>query len=174
METSQEWWNSIKNNPIKLISWLKDQYHGEATASQRIIDFSNKYSSTEKIRKLLNIIAVQEEKHAGWVGELLSNRGVEPTLLVKDERYWNETLNQIDSFETGAAVAAHAEMMRLERIKVIASDEESPEDIRNVFKKILPEEMFHASAFKQLTTDEAFDKTNQAHVKGLEALGLVI
>jgi rubrerythrin len=174
MKTSSEWWNSIKNDPEKIVSWLKTQYHGEATASVRVREFRDKFATSDKQKRLLSIIADQEEKHANWVAELLKNRGVEPALLAKDERYWNETLGQIDSFESGAAVAAHAEQMRLERIKAIAFDQTSPRDIRKVFNDILIDEMMHASVFRQLTTDEAFDKTNEAHVKGLEALGLVI
>ena len=49
--------------------------------------------------------------------KLLRARGAKPVVLDKDERYWRETLDGIDSFESGAAVAAHAEEMRLARIE---------------------------------------------------------
>ena len=91
-------------------------------------------------------IAAQERTHASWVGQLLQARGVTPQLLDKDDRYWRETLTGIDSLESGAAVAAHAEDMRLARIEVIASDSDPhvPDDIRSVFARILPQERFHA------------------------------
>lgn len=60
----------------------------------------------------VTIIAEQEETHATWVGELLAARGQASQLLHKKERYWDKTITQVKSFDTGAAVAAHAEGTR--------------------------------------------------------------
>lgn len=174
MKTTAQWWTETKNNPELLMDWLKDQYHGEATAATRIRDFSNQFATTDLRKEILECIAIQEERHAGWVGDLLKARGCEPALLIKPERYWDQTLPEIDSFESGCAVAAHAEAMRLERIECICYDSDAPADIREVFMKIFPEEKFHARAFRNLTTYDAMQKTDEAHVKGLEAIGLVL
>ena len=74
--------------------------------------------------------------------------------------------------ETGAAVGAHAERMRLERIEAIAGDAEAPADIRQVFARILPQERFHERAFRSLAGDDALRRTASAHALGREALGL--
>ena len=79
----------------------------------------------------------------------------------------------IESLETGAAVAAHAERMRLERIRVIAKDNTSPADIRQVFAKILPDEEFHETAFKKMAGQEAMEKTAAAHARGADLIGLI-
>lgn len=177
MKTTEQWWNEVKADEALLIDWLKKQYHGEATAAGRIRELvklmdEDKHNAQQAFT--LGVIAKQEEIHAEWVGNLLRARGVKPELLEKDERYWSETLEHVDTFESGCAVAAHAEAMRLERIKTIASDLSGPDDIRETFRKILPDEEFHARAFRSLTTAEDLVKTNEAHVRGLEAIGLIL
>lgn len=173
MKTSKQWWQEVKNDDDKFNQWLLKQYRGEVTASQRIDAFREQYSDSEKSSKILQTIAVQERDHASWVLNLLQSRGLDiPSVTEAEERYWKETLPSIESFETGCAVGAHAEKMRLERIEVICNDDEAPEDIREVFKKILKDEIFHERAFKRLAGEEAMQKTEASHKRGLEVLGL--
>jgi len=116
----------------------------------------------------------QEEDHAAWVGDLLRARGEEPCVLKdKEERYWQETLPGITSWESGCAVAAHAEAMRLDRIRVIVADPETPVDVRAVFARILPQEEFHERAFRAFAGDAALAATLHGHEEGARALGLV-
>jgi rubrerythrin len=176
MRTSQEWWAETKADSSKLLRWLKNQYHGEATAAMRINQFLAAYAEqapnhkqVETIRK----IAGQEERHAAWISELLQSRGVEAAILEKRERYWDQTLGGIQSFVTGCAVAAHAERMRLDRIRAIVSDAAAPADIRAVFKKILRQEEFHERAFRAFAGHAAMEATREHHEAGARSLGLV-
>lgn len=73
-----------------------------------------------------------------------------------------------------SAVAAHAEEMRLERIKVIMEDNESPADVKKVFTQIYKDELFHAKGFKLIAGDEYYNKASENHAKGIEALGLIV
>jgi len=172
MHTTQEWWMKTKQD---LIPWLKNQYHGELGAVERLNSFLEKYGKQADQHEIniVEEIIRQEAEHAVWIGELLSARGEKPQILEKEERYWNEVLPEVDSFHKGCAVAAHAEKMRLERIKVISEDDSAPEDIREVFKKIYKQEKFHASAFLKMSGN-ALDSTAKAHAEGLEALGLIL
>ena len=172
--TSVQWWRQVKTNADALLDWLADQYHGEITAHERIRQFADQYAPEgSPHRHVLGIIAEQELAHANWVGELLTTRGLAPQKLVKPERYWERTLRQIDSLESGAAVAAHAEAMRLERITVIANDSEAPADIRAVFRRILPQEKFHARAFAKMAGDTALMSAARSHADGMAAIGLI-
>jgi len=104
----------------------------------------------------------------------LRARGEEPAVIAdKAERYWRATLPGIESWDTGCAVAAHAEAMRLERIRVIAADPDAPADVREVFARILPQEEFHERAFRTFSTDAALTATLHQHLAGAQALGLV-
>jgi rubrerythrin len=175
MKTSKEWWEEVKNSPEKLINWLKNQYHGEAIASSRIKEFILPHMEG-KYAFMVERIADDEERHASWVGQLLLTRGITPEILEKEERYWKEVMTE-DFKSDGnyaAAVAAHAEEMRLERIKVIMEDTEADTDIVNTFKNIYKDELFHAKGFRLIAGDEYYSKASENHAKGLEALGLIV
>lgn len=175
MRTSQEWWNKTKSSPESIINWLKNQYHGEAVASERIRQYILPHFEG-KYEFMVEKIASDEERHATWIGELLLSRGITPEILQKEERYWREVMTE-DFTSDGnyaAAVAAHAEEMRLERIKVIMDDADAPSDIVNTFKNIYTDEVFHAKGFRLIAGDEYYNKTSEKHAKGLEALGLIV
>ncbi len=171
--TSEQWWDVTRHDDGQLVDWLQKQYHGEVTAADRIRAFAEAYAEPgSHAARLLDIIAGQETDHANWVGDLLVIRGIEPVVLDKEERYWEETLPKIGDFATGAAVAAHAEHMRLERIRVIADHPETDTDIQRVFDRILPQEVFHERAFASLAGDEAMAATLAAHNQGRQTIGL--
>ena len=177
MQTSQEWWNSIKNDEQAIIDWLIKQYHGERTAAIRmenmLLDESIYLSPAQCI--VLDVISHQEAQHADWIGQLLNNRGVDAELLTDhEERYWNKTLSGKHSADELFAIAAHAEEMRLERIRVIVKDKDARHDIRQIFGLILCDEEFHARAFKHNTPSENYEAARANHEAGMMALGLVI
>lgn len=175
LRTSQQWWDEVKLDDDKMNRWLRNQYHGEKLASARIREFILPKMG-DKYKFLVERIADDEERHAAWVGNLLNTRDITPEVLQKEERYWNEVMTE-DFKEDGnyaAAVAAHAEEMRLERIKVIMSDADSPEDIKTVFANIYKDELFHAKGFKLIAGDEYYNKASENHARGLEALGLIV
>lgn len=173
MKTSKQWWDEVKQDDSKLAEWLIKQYVGEMTAANRIIRLADAYTASTKQAMLLAKVATDELNHALWVLELLNTRNIPvPRIEDAENRYWKSTLPGIEDLETGAAVGAHAEAMRLARIRVIAEDESAPADIRAVFQKILPDEEFHEKAFLSLTTDDALAKTRGNHELGLTALGL--
>ena len=172
--SSSAWWNAIKIDEARFTDWLMKQYHGEVTAAERIEAFAKRYVQQDsRAERVLLTIADQERTHAAWVGELLTARGITPEVLAKEERYWDKTLGGIESFETGAAVAAHAEHMRLERIRAIVADTSAPADVRSVFARILPQEEFHERAFSIMAGEKAMQKTLAQHQAGRMAIGLI-
>lgn len=174
--TSAEWWQETKNDPEKLLKWLKNQYHGEATAVVRLEQFIERFGheADEEARGLVEEIAKQEQQHAAWIAALLASRGGEAAILDKVERYWDRTLSGIVSWETGCAVAALAEDMRLDRIRAIAEDPDAAEDIRYAFTRILPQEIWHEKTFRELTTEAAMAAVRGGHEEGAASLGLVV
>ncbi|MFT3697213.1 MAG: ferritin-like domain-containing protein [Kofleriaceae bacterium] len=170
---STTWWAQTKRNPDALTRWLYDQYRGEVTASHRIEAMRDAFCEpSTRAHRVLSAIAKQERLHASWVGALLVARDLPVEVEAKPDRYWREVVPEVTDLETGAAVGAHAERMRLERIEAIAGDAEAPADIRAVFARILPQEQFHARAFASLATDESLARTANAHALGRLALGL--
>src|SRR5687768_13261912 len=132
--TTATWWAATKNDPQALNAWLEDQHRGEATAATRIEALRDAFTTQgTRPHRILTLIAAQERTHAGWVAELLAARGLPTTIATKRERYWPRALAPIHDLATGAAIGAHAERMRLERIEAIAADPDAPADIRAVF-----------------------------------------
>lgn len=171
--SSLAWWAEVKKSRAKLEDWLLDQYRGEATAAGRIEALRDTYAQPgTRAWRVLTTIASQERTHARWVGELLEARGLPTEVRPVEERYWKAPLAAIVDLETGCAVGAHAEKMRLNRIEVIAVDPDAPPDVRAVFGRILPQERFHERTFRSLATPEAMATTADAHALGRAALGL--
>lgn len=175
--TTAQWWDDVSTNDDLFIDWLKKQYHGERTAAMRIAHmcslipmFDGKY---EWRARILSAIVHDESKHAKWVGELLHTRNIKPEMLEKDERYWKEVLPTMGdkTFEYLCAIGHLAEVMRLERIKLLASDSRFT-DVAEVFSKILPEEEFHAALFGIMSTPEDIAEATKYHLNGMNALGL--
>lgn len=173
--TSRAWWGHVRRDPAALLRWLVRQYRGEVTAAARIELLRDTHARPgSRAARVLTRIASDERRHARWVGELLTTRGQPLDVCAEPDRYWEAPLAGIRDLETGCAVGAHAEAMRLERIEVICADETAPADIRAVFRRILPEERVHAAAFAQLASAEALEATRGAHELGRRALGLVV
>jgi rubrerythrin len=175
MKTSEQWWDEVKASPEKFNNWLKLQYHGEATAEKRIRSAIEKFSLTGFEARCIESVADDEKRHAVWVAKLLKDRGIEPEVLEREERYWNEVLPEVyekNTFTYFCAVGSLAETMRLERIMILASEPEYA-DIADVFKKIYSDEIFHARIFKELSTKEDIAHAEQFHNMGMNAIGLI-
>lgn len=171
--TSEEWWSVTKRNEAALHAWLYDQYRGEVTAAGRIEALRDAFTTpASRPHRVLTAVAGQERKHAEWVAELLRARGLDVHVEPVEERYWKRTVPEVVDLATGAAIGAHAERMRLERIVVIASDPDVDDDIRSAFRRILPEERFHERAFRGLASAAALESTAGAHELARRALGL--
>lgn len=175
MQTSVQWWNKTKNNPAKLNAWLLNQATCELNAEKKLTKLISMCDDIGglgvKERKIVNKIAGDEGNHATWLGELCLNRGIEPKVVKTSNRYWKKAY-KFKNLDEAFAVAAHAEIMRLERIKAICKDPKAPKDVQYVFKRILKDETFHAKAFTHLTSKESFVKMEKQHKAGAKALGL--
>lgn len=174
MKTVTNWVNGIVTDKAKLAHWLSRQFVGEMLAAQRVQKLSTKVSG--KLKPVIERIAKDEAVHAGWVKSLLVSRNLPiPEVTYDDDRYWKTVFKGVnESIPNVLALGAHAEKMRLHRIKAIVGDTRFDEDIRAVFSKILPDEEFHAKAFSAAAGKNALERTRENHELGLKVLGLEI
>ena len=173
MHTVDEWWDRVSSSEEEMINWLYDQYRGEITAAERIGSLSSIYNLTGRKRALIDIIAIQEKNHAEWIKDLLVARSLDPVVKETEDRYWKQVLKDNMSFEYVCAIGFHAEKMRLSRIELLSSDNRF-KDIAKVFKRIYNDESFHVKAFRSMSTDKDVEDAEKLHMKGLEAIGLMI
>lgn len=173
-KTVQEWVEDVLSSKEKMHHWLTRQYVGEVLASQRISSLAFMVTDP-KNSNILSIIAEDEHRHAQWVKELLLARDIEPTEPTYDaDRYWSKILSDDLTEQQLFAAGAHAEEMRLHRIRAIVKEPRFDQDIREVFGEILCDEVFHAKAFASMSGDDAIQEMSDKHKLGLEALGLEI
>lgn len=178
MKTTAEWLSEVKASPTKLNNWLRRQYVGEVLAGDRVADLAKRVPPEKQ--RVIERIANDEKQHADWVATLLQARDIpipcmshERAVFAKSTRYW-VAINDRNGVEELLAAGAHAEEMRLHRIRAIVADTELDQDIRDVFSKILPDEEFHAAAFATAAGPAAVEAAAGDHQRGLEALGLTI
>lgn len=170
---TQQWLDKVTSSKDELHHWLERQYIGEMTAATRISNLAE--DAPEKFCRLLYKIATDEAQHAEWVEELLVTRGIQlPEIEHAEDRYWKPILSELDTFEKTAAAGHHAEGMRLVRIRALVESDKVDSDIREVFRKILPDEEFHEKAFGRMSDNEAIKYMQDKHEAGLEMLGLEI
>jgi len=65
-------------------------------------------------------------------------------------------------------------LKRYPLVRVIVEDPVTSVNIRSVFARILPEEIFHERAFAKMAGEKALKETEGAHDLGMEALGLAV
>jgi len=173
---TEAWWTECINNPEKLQHWLVGLYNNEKDAEERFIDFANTYCLEDKEAYDIFIeIAQQEHNHAILVDNILRARGIELySKSTKDGRYWKNALPCVCDMQTAAAIGAYAEGLSLRRMRVIINDENTPDDLRDMFAIIEPEESYHAKILQKIATKHGMASVRDCHDKGLEELGLKI
>lgn len=173
LQSSEAWWNEVSQSKKKFADWLQKQYHGENTAAQRIRHMVEE-TEVSAHKLVLARIATQEEYHAKLVGDLLEKYGVQekPAEEFGESRYWSAVAPAQEDFFTKCAIAGHAEAMRLERIRAIVNDQNTPLDVYSVFCIILQDELWHEKAFKAMAGEETLDRVKPCHNKARELLGL--
>jgi len=175
MKTSKEWWKLMLTDAELMLVWLEKQYHAELAAGKKIREVFSKFTMSNEDMGTLLKLAREEDRHALWLGQLLEARGVDlSTLEAHKPRYWSviDTDNQL-TLEDVAAIGHHAEVMRLERLEAIVNgDSRTPADIRRVMRRILTEELRHATIFKELSNSEAIERHLGSHIEGKALLGL--
>ena len=168
--TSKEWVEEISQDSLKLHHWLERQFIGEELAARRLEELCTHPDITENQRPIIERIAKEERLHSEWIAKLLPSL---PEVSYDEDRYWSKVNLSELSLDELLAAGHHAEEMRLERIQAVV-DSTLPDNIREVFAKILPMEKFHAKAFGSLASEEALAKTEENHRAGMLALNLVI
>ncbi len=59
-------------------------------------------------------------------------------------------------------------------MRVIIADKNTPDDLKELFKVVEPEESYHAMILRKIATKHGMDSVRDCHDKGLEELGLKI
>jgi len=173
---TEAWWQKCLQDKEKLEHWLVGLYNNEKDAEFRFIDFAKKYCENDKEAYDEFIkIADQERNHAVLVTKVLEDRNIELyEKSTKNGRYWRNTLPCVVDMKTAAAIGAYAEGLSLSRMRVIIKDPNTPQDLKDLFAIIEPEESYHAKTLQKIATRYGMKEVKDCHDAGLEELGLKI
>ena len=179
MKTSKEWYNEVLQDQTKFNDWLVKQYEGELIAANRILELAMDTDSPTNYRILMEI-SRQELQHSLWMMDILKNRNIPVPVVdlgtdekISSSRYWPMVEKSGHTMQEKYAVGAHAETMRLDRIRAICEHPRTATDIKEVFDRILVDELWHAKAFASMAGEEAMLKIKPDHEKAKSMLGLV-
>lgn len=173
---TKDWWKLCLNDTDKLNYWLICLYNTEFDAFERFKKFAETYCKNDKesFDYFMNI-ANEEANHAKLVENVLINRNIQPEKFEEERSKYFSTVNScINSKETAAAIGNYAETLSLYRMRVIISIKETPQDIKEMFQIIEPEEARHATILRKIATKYGMKQVLDCHNKGLEKLGLKI
>ncbi len=153
LRTLRAQWPAIRMQPNWVENWLQGQFSGEVDAVASMEDLLATFlRDPTKGRQvlLLERIVRDERDHVLWIGQLLQARGVKPRAIAP-----GEVLPGMDTCQHGCAVASRAEALRAGEIRLVIADEWVPTDVRDAFRHILGDEVFHERAFRRLAGDPA-------------------
>jgi tRNA isopentenyl-2-thiomethyl-A-37 hydroxylase MiaE len=170
MKTSKQWWEETKNNPEKFNKWLSQQWLAEKEAFDKIKQLS---FNDPKNASILTKIATDELKHSYLLESLCTKRGVEIAQSSSDRYYGSIKLQELSQDEL-YAIGHYAEGMRLDRIRAIVEDTDTPEDVSFAFNIILKDEIMHEKAFGAIASKSALNSMKNKHELGVQALGLTL
>lgn len=166
-EQTEAWWEGLCATESKLIQWLQKLYKTELGGYIEHLQFlAGAGFVPERTAKILLNIALDELKHAGWLEEVLAERGVglgEPPVST----YWDTINAAVVSFEDYCAANYYGEALASARFETILSMDCTPLDVRVALMRILPDEKFHMVTLKKLAGPEALVRMLAVHEKAL-------
>lgn len=149
-----DWWEGVLIDYPQLIDWLEKQYIGELKAGERMREVFGWFDLSEEDAKAVEKVASEEDLHAYWFAELLGDRNIAIEDIDQPATFWEDIKGTANTLEEAGAIAYLAEKARLTRMEVIADCKKSPHDVKLVVKRVLHQEIQHASVFIKLTTNE--------------------
>ena len=177
-EKTYQWWSDVlakgEINQRLANLWLAE-YEGAYKFNNLANDM--RWPVPAEVRQTLISMAGDESMHQMWLTKVLFARGAID--LVIGQRPWNrpsrfwEAINEgVDSLETACAAAAYGEMLALNRFRVIVDHPGTPDDVRLLCARIIPDESNHARDLRKIAGKEAMDRIRPCFLKAKSALGL--
>lgn len=160
IEFTKSWWTRCLNDENKLSAWLQKLQNTELSGYSDYNNFAVKNINTMSsvMMKSLNFIAEDELKHSNLIIQLMDSRGinVKPAEECRST-FWDSMNANIVSVETFCAVNYYGEALAADRFQVILGMNETPSDIKELLRIVLPDEQFHRNALKKYAGEEALE-----------------
>lgn len=169
-EETFAWWAGVVNDPVKMQAWLQKLRRTELEGYTEHCTFLGKAGLIdERTAKILMNIALDELKHAGIIDGLLQERGF-PLGEPPKSAYWESMNANVVTLEEYCAVNYFGEDLAASRFHLIQAHPQTPTDIKEALRIILPDEVFHRSTLKHLAGEEVIERMRPHHDKAVALL----
>ena len=163
VEFTKQWWLRTINDPIKLTAWLQKLQRTELSGYTDHVDYMAANVVSDRERRILLNIAEDELKHSELLIDLMSVRGIEVVPDGEQSHYWDMVLANVSNTAEYCAANYFGEALAAYRFEIILGMQETPEDIRFVISKALPDEIFHRETLMRLAGDDAIQTIKAYH-----------
>lgn len=160
---TQDWWLRTINDTSKLTRWLQKLQRTEFGGYQDHIDYMAANSVTEREQLILTNIAEDELKHSNLLIDLFAGRGIAVDANGENSTYWDEILSHVNSTAEYCAANYFGESLAATRFEIIQDMSQTPSDIREVIRQVLPDEIFHRETLKRMAGDEVIARMQTLH-----------
>lgn len=172
---TREWWKRVCADPDKMRAWLvklqQTEIDGFYDWKYYQTQFAAEMSKTPNAFAITTNIGADEYKHSEILTKLMGERNI---AVVKgygnQSSYWNEVNAHITELADCCAVNYYGEALAAFRFEIIADMPETPSDLKEALRIILPDEQFHRETLKRLAGEEALAKIKPVHEAAMARL----
>ena len=171
------WWNRLLTSEDQMRAWLEKLYVTEYEGFRDNMDANEKWNpeGNKFIDRIFRTTANDEMFHASLLNDLLNTRywyvpDAKKKTPATTSVYWSMMDEATVDLKTCCAVFHLGEQLAAERFEVISECKSTPSDIMFFIKKALPDEQYHAAAFKHLAGDEAIAEVLHVHQRALNTI----
>lgn len=157
------WWQRTTADESKLIQWLKKLHTTEISGYTDYQEFIKRFDVDDRTFRIFTNIGQDELKHGGLIEGVLSDRGFGLDPAAPKSSYWEEMNTNIIDLPTAAAVNYFGEALAAFRFEVIIDLPNTPADVREILRVILPDEQFHRQTLRHLAGDDLLEELREKH-----------
>lgn len=169
-EQTQNWWRSVIADPQKFEAWIQKLYVTELSGYTDHLAYLAKQGLVpERSAQVLLNIAMDELKHSNILSNLMDSRKI-PFGNPPKSTYWATMNSAVQNLDQYCAVNHFGEELAAFRFEVIQSMPETPCDIKEALRIILPDEIFHRVTLEKLAGIDALEQMRETHNRALATL----
>lgn len=169
---SKQWWEQKLDQGFE--SFLVRLRATEWDAANRFQLTLDSWHADSVSKRIFEGIMLDERRHSKMVEEVLIAQGIQfpPLAAAGRERYWEQVWPHVTSFRFACAALAFGETLAITRFRVIASHPKTPEYVRELVEKLIPDERRHISELTRIAGTPVMNVMRRFHEAGMEALGI--
>lgn len=167
---TEQWWDMLLNDEEKLHRWLIKLLWVEKGGFDDYSIRALQFPHTHEQKLILRKIALDEEKHSRMIEFVLRDRGITEFPNDQPSSYWGTMFENIKDVTDYAAASAYGEIAAANRFSFLVNYPFTPDDLKDLFSNILPDEQFHVTALTEIAGKGKMNKFRNLHIQTMREL----